>query len=259
MTTVSGRAEPAPPARATLLELHAGGLRFLTDPGARDRGVLVAFSDRNGGVSDAPFDTLNVSRSVGDPDQAATNRERVAAALGFDVGSLAHVRQVHGAEVIEVAAGCTGAQGAGDGLVARNQGVVCGVLTADCVPVLLEGRAGVAALHAGWRGLVAGVLERGVEEVGPVAAAWIGPSIHACCYEVGDDVTGAFTRAGLPVAGPRRVDPSAAALAALQRAGVTNIARSEDCASCGSNYFSYRRDGETGRQGAFVSLVESAP
>ncbi|MGH2776590.1 MAG: polyphenol oxidase family protein [Actinomycetota bacterium] len=243
--------------QATLLEVHAGGLRFLTDRRARDRGVLVAFSDRNGGVSDAPFDTLNISRSVGDPDQAATNRGRVAAALGFDVDSLAHVRQVHGAEVVEAPAGCSGVQGEGDGLVARDQGVVCGVLTADCVPVLLEGNGSVAALHAGWRGLVAGILERGVEEVGPVAAAWIGPSIHACCYEVGDEVIGAFARAGLPVAGPRRVDPSAAALAALQRAGVTNIARSEECTSCGSNYFSYRRDGETGRQGAFVSLPAS--
>jgi YfiH family protein len=241
-------------AQATLLELKVGGMRFLTDPSARDRGVLVAFSDRNGGVSDAPFDTLNVSRSVGDQDQAATNRERVAAALGFDAGSLAQVRQVHGAEVIEAAAACSSVQGVGDGLVARDRGVVCSVLTADCVPVLLEGRTGVAALHAGWRGLVAGVLQRGVEEVGPVAAAWIGPSIHACCYEVGEDVTAAFTRAGLPVAGPRRVDPSEAALAALHRAGVTNIARSEECTSCGSNYFSYRRDGETGRQGAFVSL-----
>ena len=246
-------------AQATLIEVHAGGLRFLTDARARDRGVLVAFSDRNGGVSDAPFDSLNVSRSVGDPEQATTNRERVAAALGFDAGSLAQVWQVHGAEVLEVAAGCSGVQGKGDGLVARDRGVVCGVLAADCVPVLLEGRTGVAALHAGWRGLIAGVLERGVEEVGPVVAAWIGPSIHACCYEVGDEVTGAFRRAGLPVAGPCRVDPSAAAFAALQRAGVTNIARSGECTSCGSNYFSYRRDGETGRQGAFVSLLESAP
>ena len=246
-------------AQATLVDVHAGGLRFLTDSRARDRGVLVAFSDRNGGVSDAPFDTLNVSRSVGDPDQATTNRERVAAALGFDVGSLAQVWQVHGAEVLEAAPGCSGLQGKADGLVARDRGVVCGVLAADCVPVLLEGPSGVAALHAGWRGLVAGVLERGVETVGPVAAAWIGPSIHACCYEVGDEVIGAFKRAGLPVAGPRRVDPSLAALAALQRAGVTNIARSGECTSCGSNYFSYRRDGETGRQGAFVSLLEPAP
>jgi len=244
--------------QAVLHEVHAGGLRWLTDPEARRRGVLVAFGDRDGGVSEPPFDTLNVSRIVGNPVQAATNRERVAASLGFDIGSLAQVRQVHGADVLEAPPGCSGVQGEGDGLVARALGVVCGVLTADCVPVLVEGRAGVAALHAGWRGLVAGVLERGAEAVGPVTAAWIGPSIHACCYEVGDDVTGAFRRAGLPVAGPRRVDPSDAARVALERAGITNIARSDDCTHCRSNYFSYRRDGETGRQGSYVALLELA-
>jgi polyphenol oxidase len=244
--------------QAVLHEIHAGGLRWLTDPRARDRGVLVAFGDRNGGVSEPPFDTLNVSRSVGDPDHAATNRKRVAASLGFDVGSLALVRQVHGADVLEAPPGCSGVQGEGDGLVARDPGVVCGVLTADCVPVLLEGRGGVAGLHAGWRGLVAGVLQRGVESVGPVTAAWIGPSIRACCYEVGDDVFEAFLRAGLPVAGPRSVDPSDAARVVLERAGVTNIAWSDACTSCNPNYFSYRRDGETGRQGSFVSLLDRA-
>jgi hypothetical protein len=244
--------------QAMLHEVHLEGLRWLTDPRARDRGVLVAFGDRNGGVSEPPFDTLNVSRSVGDPEHAAMNRARVATSLGFDVRSLAQVRQVHGADVLEAPPGCSGVQGEGDGLVARAPGVVCGVLTADCVPVLIEGRGGVAGLHAGWRGLVAGVLQRGVESVGPVTAAWIGPSIHACCYEVGDDVIGAFRRAGLPVAGPRRVDPSHAARVALERAGVTNVARSEECTSCNPNYFSYRRDGETGRQGSFVALLEGA-
>jgi len=244
--------------QAVLSEVHSGGLRWLSDPEARARGVLVAFGDRNGGVSDPPFDTLNVSRSVGDAGQAATNRKRVAASLGVDVESLAFVKQVHGAEVLEAPPGCSGVQGEGDGLVSHGSGVVCGVLTADCVPVLLEGQSGVAGLHAGWRGLVAGVLQRGVDAVGPVTAAWIGPSIHACCYEVGEDVTGAFERAGLPVSGPRRVDPSDAARVALERAGVENIARSEECTSCNPNYFSYRRDGETGRQGNFITLLESA-
>ncbi|MGH2819988.1 MAG: polyphenol oxidase family protein, partial [Actinomycetota bacterium] len=209
-------------AGATLTEVHAGGLRFLIDPGARTRGLLVAFSDRQGGAGDPPFDGLNLSVNVGDPSHAALNREGVAAALGFDVASLVQLRQVHGAEVLEAPPGSAGVRGEGDGLVARAPGVVLGVLAADCVPVLLEGRGGIAALHAGWRGLVAGVLERGVEKIAPVTAAWIGPSIHACCYEVGSDVTEAFARAGLPVAGNRRVDPSDAAHTALMRAGVTN-------------------------------------
>lgn len=218
--------------------------------------MLVAFADRNGGVSEPPFDSLNVSVSVGNREHAAANRARIAGALGFDAGRLAQVRQVHGATVLDAPAGCSGVQGEGDGLVARDPGVVVGILSADCVPVLLEGERGVAALHAGWRGLVAGVLEQGVRRVGPVRAAWVGPSIHACCYEVGEDVTGAFERAGLPVVGERRVDPADAARAALQRCGVGNVAVATGCTSCDRNYFSYRRDGTTGRQGSFIALTD---
>lgn len=218
--------------------------------------MLVAFADRNGGVSEPPFDSLNVSVTVGDGEQAATNRARIAGALGFDAGRLAQVRQVHGAAVLDAPAGCSGVQGEGDGLVARDPGVVLGILTADCVPVLLEGERGVAALHAGWRGLVAGVLEEGVRQVGPVRAAWVGPCIHACCYEVGDDVSEAFTRAGLPVADERHVDPADAARSALQRAGVRNLAVATECTSSDRNFFSYRRDGTTGRQGSFIALMD---
>ena len=242
---------------ATLTEVHFRGLRFLTDARARERGLLVAFSDRRGGLSDPPFNELNLSVSVGDPDQASLNRARVADALGFDTTSLVQLRQVHGREVLEAAPDSSGVRGEGDGLVARAPGSVLGVLAADCVPVLLEGRGGIAALHAGWRGLVAGVLEQGVEAIAPVSAAWIGPSIHACCYEVGTDVTEAFVRAGLPIADERHVDPSRAAHAALTRAGVTNIARSDECTSCLPNYFSHRRDGETGRQGGFIAMLEA--
>ncbi|MGH2751987.1 MAG: polyphenol oxidase family protein [Actinomycetota bacterium] len=246
-------------APATLTDQHCGDIRWLTDLEARARGLLVAFCDRNGGVGEAPFDSLNVSVSVGDPRHAAINKERAATAVGFDVASLAQLHQVHGAEVLETAPGRSGIQGKADGLVARAPGVVLGVLSADCVPVLLEGRRGVAALHAGWRGLVAGVLERGVAAVGPVAGAWIGPSIRACCYEVGNEVMDAFRGAGLPVAGARRVDPSDAARAVLTRAGVTNIARSEECTSCSADYFSHRRDGATGRQGSYIALTKPRP
>lgn len=217
--------------------------------------MLVGFTDRNGGVSDAPFNTLNVSRSVGDTTQAAENRRRVAAALDFAVDELAGLRQMHGADVLEAGPGRSGVRGEGDGLVARAPGVVLSVLSADCVPVLLEGERGVAALHAGWRGLVAGVLERGVAAIAPVRAAWIGPAIEACCYEVGGEVTDAFEAAGLPVAGERRVDPPAAARAILARAGVDNIAVAGECTACRANYFSYRRDGATGRQGGFIAMT----
>ena len=222
--------------------------------------MLVAFGDRNGGVSDPPFDTLNVSRSVGDAGQAATNRKRVAASLGFDVGSLAFVKQVHGADVLEAPPGCSGVQGEGDGLVApcsRCRRAESSRPTA--FPCCSRADRGSPRCTRDGADLVAGVLQRGVEAVGPVTAAWIGPSIHACCYEVGDDVTGAFERAGLPVSGPRRVDPSDARAFALERAGVANIARSGRVhVAATPNYFSYRRDGDTGRQGNFIALLESA-
>jgi len=244
-------------APARLTETHRHGLRLLVDAEAAGRGVLVGFSDRNGGISDAPFDTLNISRSVGDATQATENRRRVAGALGFDEDELMGLRQMHGAEVLEAEPGGSGVRGEGDGLVARAPGVVLSVLSADCVPVLLEGERGVAALHAGWRGLVAGVLERGVAAVAPVRAAWIGPAIEACCYEVGREVTDAFDAAGLPVAGERRVDPPVAARAVLQRAGVNNIAVAGECTACLANYFSYRRDGATGRQGGFIAMTRT--
>jgi copper oxidase (laccase) domain-containing protein len=137
----------------------------------------------------------------------------------------------------------------------REPGPVLAILTADCAPVLMIGAGGAAVAHAGWRGLVAGAIEKAVASVAPVAAAWVGPCIHACCYEVGPEVVDAFNAAGLPVAAPDRVDPAQASAFALRRAGVDRIAVSNDCTACGRDWFSYRRDGLTGRQGAFLALV----
>jgi YfiH family protein len=242
----------------TLDARRAGEVTLLEDARARELGVLVAFSNRRGGVSRAPFDSLNLAGRVGDDlDDVAANRERVAAAAGFEAGSLALSRQVHGARVVEVGPSGSGIVGEADGLAARAPGPVVGALTADCAPVVVAGRRGVAVLHAGWRGLAAGVIASGVDAVGPAWAAWVGPSIHACCYEVGPDVIGAFADAGLPVAGPDRVDPGRAAAVALRRAGVAAIASHDDCTSCSRHYFSYRRDGLTGRQGAFAAVLAS--
>jgi hypothetical protein len=172
------------------------------------------------------------------------------------VGSLALAKQVHGADVIEVTEGSATPVGSADVLVARVPGVVIGILSADCVPVAIAGERGVAMAHAGWRGLVAGAIDAGIAAVGPVRAAWVGPSIHACCYEVSDDVIDAFRSAGLPVAGDDRVDPGRAAAFALRRAGVEHIVATDDCTGCDSRYFSYRRDGVTGRQGSFIRIVD---
>ncbi|HVL63668.1 MAG TPA: polyphenol oxidase family protein [Actinomycetota bacterium] len=235
---------------------ECGGVHLLHDPAARAAGVLVAFSDRRGGASAPPYDSLNLSAKTGDdPARVEENRRRVAAAAGFEASTAVYARQVHGADVVEARPGDSGTIGRCDGFVARGPGVTLTIMTADCTPVLVWGDDGVVALHSGWRGLVAGVLERGLEILGTPRAAWIGPAIRACCYEVGPEVLDAFRARDLPVADERHVDPSRGAEAVLRRAGVERIARAEGCTSCSPHLFSYRRDGVTGRQGAFAALL----
>src|SRR5918996_1429655 len=206
--------------RPTLTDVDADGLRLVADESAAERGLRVFFTDRRGGVSSAPFDSLNLAARVGDDaERVEENRRRIAGAAGFDVARLALARQVHGARVILW----------GDGVV--------------------------ALVHAGWRGLVAGAVETGAAATGNVNAAWVGPSIHACCYEVGPEVIDAFEGRNLPVADGAHVDPGRAAAVALRGAGVEAIAVSEVCTSCDRSYFSHRRDGVTGRQGAFATLT----
>lgn len=239
-----------------LEERVVDGVWTLVDPAALAEGILVAFARREGGSSRPPYDTLNLAATVGDDAGAVDeNRRRVADAVGFDVHQLVLARQVHGCGVLEAGADDSGVIGEADVLVSRRRGKVTGILTADCVPVVLAGDGVVAVAHAGWRGLVGGAIEAAIARVGPVAKAWVGPSIHACCYEVGPDVTGAFERAGLPVADGNHVDPGRAAVVALHRAGVSDVEATTDCTSCDTRYFSYRRDGITGRQGAFVGLL----
>jgi len=232
------------------------GIGILLDESARAQGLLVAFTNRNGGVSDAPYNSLNLAARGGDdPDVVEQNRVRAAEAVGFDGALLALCRQVHGTDMKEIAPGEAGVVGEADVLVVREPGPVAGILTADCAPVVVWGEGCAAVLHGGWRGLAAGVIERGVEAVA-AHTAYIGPCIRACCYEVGPEVVDAFRASGLPVADERHVDPGAAAEAALRRAGVTSIADSSVCTGCDSSYFSYRREMVTGRQGAFVALLE---
>lgn len=227
---------------------------FLTDD-TSDLGVRVAFFSRRGGVSAAPYDTLNLSTAVGDDPAAVTeNLLRVTRSAGFKPDSIALLRQVHGAEVLEAGAGACGVIGSGDAAMTKEPGVTVGVLTADCVPVLLAGTDAVAAVHAGWRGVVGGVIEAAIEHLGEVRAAWIGPSIHACCYEVGSEVIAAFRDRGLPT-DVDRVDPARAAQEILRRSGLGRIWFRDVCTSCDPAYYSFRRDGDTGRQGAFIAWL----
>jgi polyphenol oxidase len=245
-------------------------------------GVVAAFTGRAGGTSAAPYATLNLGLRVGDdPRRALANRRRVATVLGLAGRPWALARQVHSATVLAVDAGRLGQGppeakpplGDGDGLVTDGTGVVLAVLTADCAPVLLADPAAgvVGAVHAGWRGLAAGVVEAGVAamaELGADPAACVGlvgPAVGGCCYEVGADVRDAVgarypdalatTRDGRPA-----LDPAAGAAQALRRAGAGQVRVAGECTfDLEERYFSHRRDhGRTGRQAGIIALVPSA-
>jgi YfiH family protein len=242
--------------RPGLEEHRSGDLLWFADDAARAAGLLVGFSARLGGVSKPPYDSLNLAVRVGDERaDVLENRRRAAAAVGFDPARLALAIQVHAADLIDAAPGDAGVLGEADGLFTAAPGPVLAILAADCAPVVLWGERGIAIVHAGRRGLVAGVVGKGAERVGSVRAAWVGPAIGACCYEVGADVVAAFRDAGLPVADESHVDPGRAAGAALAAAGVERFVVSGICTSCDRRFFSHRRDGVTGRHGAFVSLL----
>ena len=234
-----------------LTSSNIDGLGVTRATGAR---VSVLFTDRHGGVSPAPFDSLNLGLFVGDEEKnVIENRSRVASVAELDPDTLALARQVHGADVIEVDAADCGIVGEADVLVTEIPGKAIGILTADCAPVILEGSSRVGVVHAGWRGVVGGAIEAGLAAVGDVQRAWVGPSIHSCCYEVGPEVIAAFEALELPVE-KGHVDPGRGAAELLRRAGVTEVVVSETCTGHELNYFSYRREGTTGRQGAFAWL-----
>jgi YfiH family protein len=223
-------------------------------------GATATFSTRLGGVSEPPFDTLNLGRLTGDPG-VRENRHRLAAALGIDPNGVLIGRQVHEAEVrrheapTEPSAFAEPVPGLpeADGHATDRPGLVPLVFVADCLPVALSGARGVAMIHCGWRGMAAGIVRRGVEEVAATAAA-IGPSIGPCCYEVGDEVLAAFRSLGDGVAAGRMLDLREVARRLLAETGVDRVEVSDLCTSCHPElFFSHRRDGgRTGRQAGLV-------
>jgi YfiH family protein len=226
----------------------------------------VAFSTRAGGIGAPPFDTLNLGILTDDDRESVVeNRRRLAGALGLPSQSVAIGRQVHGAELRRHAgpqrpspfAEPGPAPPEVDGHVTAEPGLAPLVFVADCLPVALAGPGGVAMLHCGWRGLAAGIVERGVEAVGATDAA-IGPGIGACCYQVGEEVLERFSGLGPGVARGRMLDLPEVAERLLRRAGVERVERSGLCTSCEEKlFFSHRRDaGRTGRQ-AGLAWIEA--
>ncbi len=217
-------------------------------------GGRVLFSTRRGGVSAGPYASLNLGLLT-DDDEAAVraNRARLADAVGLPWERVCFGRQVHGAHVRR-ADGPRRPPAEEDGQATSRRDVAALVFVADCLPVLLTSPGGVAALHAGWRGLASGILGEGVAALrevggdGPVHAA-IGPGARGCCYETGEEVHARFAAYDARV-GERNLDLAAVAAAQLAEAGVAAIQDSGLCTMCHPElFFSHRRDGGvTGRQ-----------
>jgi YfiH family protein len=232
------------------------------------RAVRAAFTLRTGGVSAAPFDSLNLGAHVGDtPAAVAENRRRVRARLDLPAEP-AWLEQVHGTGVADLDARGEGSRAPADAVITRRAGRVCAVQVADCMPVLLAARdaSAVAVAHAGWRGLAAGVLEATVAQLGVTAGgllAWLGPAISARHFEVGGEVRTAFL-AGDPGAsaafapnahGRWQCDLVVLARRRLAALGVTEVSGGAWCTYADpARFFSYRRDGRCGRMAALIWL-----
>lgn len=221
---------------------------------------------RGGGVSALPYGSLNLGDHVGDvPAAVAANRQRLLAAAALPAEP-AWLSQVHGVQVADLDSEAPRASA--DAALTRQPGRVCAILTADCLPILFAAGSGgaVAAAHAGWRGLAAGVLEATVRALGVPPAeliAWLGPAIGPLHFEIGAEVREALLRAD-PAAetafavnsrGRFMADLALLARRRLTRLGLTRIFGGTECTYAQPDrYFSHRRDRPTGRQATLIWL-----
>jgi polyphenol oxidase len=254
--------------------MSSANLQIITPEWPTPPGVRAAFTLRTGGVSLAPYDSLNLGARIGDSAEAVVeNRRRGRERLGLPAEPV-WLEQVHGVEVVELGAfGAAMGRGdsrdrppTGDASVARGAGQVCAIRVADCMPVLFAARDGsvVGAAHAGWRGLAGGVLEATIGRLGVPATeliAWMGPAIGPKHFEVGEDVRAAFTAtdaasASAFVANARgrwQCDLYALARRRLSSLGVSGIYGGGWCTFAeAGQFFSYRRDGQCGRMAALI-------
>ncbi|MGX9762974.1 peptidoglycan editing factor PgeF [Pseudomonas shahriarae] len=224
-------------------------------------GVKACVTTRAGGVSLAPFDSLNLGDHVEDsPEAVLENRHRLTAAFAIQP---AWLRQVHGVVVVEADPGRIAEA---DGSWTGTPGIACTAMTADCLPALFCNKSGtrVAAAHAGWRGLAAGVLEAAADSLDAAPAdvlVWLGPAIGPKAFEVGPEVREAFmqqhpqtAQAFVPSHNPGKFLADIYQLARLRLAarGITAVYGGGLCTVTDPRFFSYRRSPRTGR---FASLI----
>ncbi len=231
--------------------------------------VRACSTSRSGGVSGPPYDSLNLADHVGDDIvKVAENRARLKQALDLPAEPV-WLTQVHGACVVD-AASIHGTPEA-DGSYTRETGVACAVLTADCLPLLLCDQQGthVAAVHVGWRGLAAGVIEAALQHLGDTRQlmAWLGPAIGANSFEVGNEVRETFVSHDPAAQHAFRPSPAGRWLADLyylarQRLNAQDVTRIYGGGWCtdseAQRFYSYRRDGVTGRMATLIWIKAAA-
>lgn len=231
------------------------------------QGVRAAFTTRQDGYSAPPWNSFNVATHVGDDtSHVAANRARLSELVGYDVEP-AWLTQVHGVEVKEIdATPISTTLFTADAAVTSRPNTACVVMVADCLPVLLCSRNGerVGAAHAGWRGLVAGVLERTVRAMGTPPhemRAWLGPAISPKHFEVGNEVRDEFvkwdraanSRFKMNARGRWQADLFGLARLRLASVGVTDVSGGDWCTYADSErFYSHRRDGKGGRMAALI-------
>ena len=222
----------------------------------------VTFTTRQGGVSDGPYESLNLGiLTDDDPANVKENRRRAAAQAEVDGDRIAMGWQVHGSDLREWTEpqperaysepGKTLEQV--DGHLTSEPGLGLLVLVADCYPVALSDGEQAAMLHCGWRPLAGGIVEKALARFSSPPAAAVGPGIGGCCYEVGDEVLETFADVDGAASG-RMLDLRVVIAAKLAAAGVTDVQHVNRCTSCEPElYFSHRRDGGvTGRQAGII-------
>jgi YfiH family protein len=225
--------------------------------------VCAISSTRKGGVSSAPFHSLNLGMHVGDnADHVGQNREYLAQSAGMPNQPI-WLNQTHSNKVVVVDKPTNEVIDA-DALFTKAPNVVLSAMTADCLPILLTDTQGtaIAAVHAGWKGLANGIVENTLALFDSPVHAWIGPAIGPKHFEVGQDVYQAFCESmpqaavafnALPKKGKWLADLALIAELRMRLAGVMVITQSNRCTySESDNFFSYRRENMTGRMASFI-------
>lgn len=242
--------------------LDLSGIRVLAAPSGSLPGTQAVLTLRDGGVSEPPFDSLNLGRSSGDDlDAVGENERRLESALGLP-GRPARAKLEHGTRCIRVAR--PGSYGPVDTLLTSEKGLPLWLTVADCLPVYLAAGDWIALLHAGWRGVAAGAVRTAADRLAGASGqqtkatrVWIGPGIKRCCYPVERSVAEKFPGEVLSVdCGKVLLDLTAAVRLELLATGIRpDFVHSCDlCTSCRPDlFFSYRRDGKrTGRMAALL-------